>query len=66
MRPLFNSNRYAAVTSTMALVIALGGGTAYAAGLITSKDIKDGGVKRVDIAKGAINSQGCGRNVAEG
>jgi hypothetical protein len=59
MRPLFNSNRYAAepVTSTMALIIALGGGTAYAAGLITSKDIKDGGVKRIDIANGAVNSQ---------
>jgi hypothetical protein len=57
MGPLFNSNRYAAATSTMALIIAFGGGTAYAAGLITSKDIKDGGVKRTDIAKGAVNSQ---------
>lgn len=56
MGPLFNSNRYAVVTSTLALIIALGGGTAYAAGLITSKDIKDGGVKRIDVAKGAINS----------
>jgi hypothetical protein len=54
---LFNSNRYAAVTSTMAFIVALGGGTAYAAGLVTSKDIKDGGVKRIDIADGAVNSQ---------
>jgi hypothetical protein len=37
-------------------MIALGGGTAYAAGLITSADIKNGGVKRVDVANGAINS----------
>ncbi|WP_374455752.1 hypothetical protein [Nocardioides sp.] len=56
MRPLFSSGRYAAVTSTVALVVALGGGTAYAAGLITSKDIKDGGVKRVDLASGAVDS----------
>jgi hypothetical protein len=41
----------------LALTIALGGGTAYAAGLITSKDIKDGGVKRIDIAKGAVDSK---------
>jgi hypothetical protein len=62
MGPLFNSNRYAVVTSTLALVIALGGGTAYAAELITSKDIKDGGVKRADIAKDAVNS----RRIADG
>jgi hypothetical protein len=41
----------------MALIIAVGGGTAYAAGLITSKDIKDRGVKRIDLADGAVNSQ---------
>lgn len=62
MGPLFNSNRYAVVTSTVALVIALGGGTAYAAELITSKDIQDGGVKRADIAKDAVNS----RRIADG
>jgi hypothetical protein len=56
VRRLVNANHYAAVASTLALVIALGGGTAYAAGLITSKDIKDGGIKRVDVANGAINS----------
>ncbi len=62
MRFPVNSNRYSAVTSTLALVIALGGGTAYAAGLVGSKDIKDGGVKRVDIAKGAVDS----KRVADG
>jgi hypothetical protein len=56
MARIFTANRYASVVSTMALVIALGGGTAYAATLITSKDIKNGGVKRVDIHKRAINS----------
>jgi hypothetical protein len=56
VRRQIHADHYAALTSTIALVIALGGGTAYAAGLITSKDIKDGGVKRVDVANGAINS----------
>jgi hypothetical protein len=56
MGRIFTGNRYATVTSTVALVIALSGGTAYAAELITSKGIKDGGVKRVDIASGAVNS----------
>ena len=56
MDRVFSANRYATVTSTLALIIALGSGTAYAAELITSTDIKDGGVKRVDIARGAINS----------
>ena len=56
MSRVFDASRYATVTSTLALIIALGGGTAYAAELISSRDIKDGGVKRVDIAKGAVNS----------
>ena len=56
MGRILSANRYATVTSTFALIIALGGGTAYAAELITSKDIKDGAVKRADIHKGAINS----------
>jgi hypothetical protein len=56
MGPLITGNRYAVVTSTIALVIALSGGTAYAAGLITSSDIANGGVKRADLHKGAVNS----------
>lgn len=60
MRTVFSSGRYAAVTSTVALVVALGGGTAYAAGLITSKDIKNGAVKRVDLASGAVDSSKVG------
>lgn len=56
MRRIFTESRYASVVSTVALVLALGGGTAYAATLVTSKDIKNGGVKRVDIHRGAVNS----------
>lgn len=62
MGALLSSNRYSAVTSTAALVIALGGGAAYATGLVTSQDIKDGEVKRHDVARNAIDS----RRVADG
>ena len=40
---------YANVASTLALVLALGGATAYAAGFITSQDIKDGTIRSVDV-----------------
>jgi hypothetical protein len=62
MGRLLSSSHYSAITSTVALAIALGGGTAYAAQLITSKDIRDGGVKRADIATSAVDS----RKVADG
>ena len=45
---IFSSGRYAVVTSTLALVIALGG-TSYAAVKITGKDIVDGTVATEDI-----------------
>jgi len=45
---LFTQGRYATVASTAALVVALGG-TSYAAGLITSGDIKDGTIQTKDI-----------------
>jgi hypothetical protein len=47
---LFNSGRYAAIASTAALVVALGG-TSYAASQITSNDIKDGTIQTKDLAK---------------
>jgi hypothetical protein len=47
---LFNSGRYAAIASTAALVVALGG-TSYAAAQITSGDIKDGTIATKDLAK---------------
>jgi hypothetical protein len=50
------STTYANVTSTLALVVALGGTSAYAAGKITSTDIKDGTIKAVDLADGAVTS----------
>ena len=49
---------YANVASTLALVLALGGTGAYAAGLakdsVGSKQIKNGAVKAVDVKKDAI------------
>ncbi len=47
---------YANVTATLALVIALGTGSAYAANTIRSGDIVDGQVKRADLAASAVNS----------
>jgi len=53
--------RYANITSTVALVVALvGGGTAVAANLakdsVASRQIKNGTVKAVDIKSGAVGS----------
>jgi hypothetical protein len=47
--------RYANVTATLALVVALGG-SAYAATTIHSKDIANGQVKRVDLHRNAVVS----------
>jgi hypothetical protein len=49
---LFTSGRYAAVASTAALVVALGG-TSYAAVQIGGGDIRDGSVGRADLARSA-------------
>jgi hypothetical protein len=57
---------YANVTSTVALVLALSGGVAYAANTIYSADIVDGQVKRVDIGAGAVNSGKVGDNSLTG
>lgn len=48
---------YADVASTLALVVALGGTSAYAADRIRSGDIVDGQVKRVDLGAGAVTSR---------
>src|SRR3954447_14563716 len=55
MRGIFGNGRYANVTATMALVVALGG-SAYAANTVRSRDIKNGEVKRVDLANDAVTS----------
>ncbi|KAA1415419.1 hypothetical protein F0U44_20720 [Nocardioides humilatus] len=45
---------YANITSTAALVIALGAGGAYAANTISSADIIDGEVKTADLGDGSV------------
>jgi hypothetical protein len=55
MNGIFGNGRYANVTATMALVVALSG-SAYAANTIRSSDIKNGQVKRVDLANNAVTS----------
>lgn len=55
MKQIFGRGRYANVTSTLALVVALSG-TAYAANTIRSGDIVNGQVKRADIANNAVTS----------
>jgi hypothetical protein len=47
---------YANVTSTLALVVALGGTGAYAVNTIGSADIKPGAVKSSDLGKNAVTS----------
>jgi hypothetical protein len=49
------TGRYAAVTSTLALIVALSG-TAYAVNTVRSSDIVDGAVKSIDIGTGAVES----------
>lgn len=51
----FRNGRYANVTATMALVVALGG-TGYAASTVRSKDIKNGDVRWQDLATGSVTS----------
>ena len=46
---LFTQGRYATVASTAALVVALGGTSYAAAGLITGQDIKNGSVTTADV-----------------
>jgi len=56
MRAIFAGTRYANVTSTLALIVALGGTGAYAASKITSADIGRGQVKNANLANGAVTS----------
>lgn len=46
--------KYANITSTAALVVALGTGGAYAANTISSDDIIDGEVKTADLGNAAV------------
>lgn len=56
MRRIFGGSRYANVTSTLALVVALGGTGAYAANTIRSSDIRTGAVSSSDIRNNSIRS----------
>ena len=47
---------YANVTATLALVIALGGGAAYAANTIGSSDIIDESIQSVDLKNGQVRT----------
>lgn len=48
---------YANVTATLALTLALGGTSAYAAGLVTSGDIRNGTVQSLDIKNRTIKQK---------
>ncbi|MDP8909132.1 MAG: hypothetical protein M3N47_08460 [Chloroflexota bacterium] len=56
MRAMFSNGRYANVTATLALVIALSG-TSYAAITVTSKDIRNGTIRGIDVASDTITSK---------
>ena len=56
MRALRNRLTYANVVATLALVIAVAGGTAYAANTVFSEDIVNGEVKGVDIGNNQVRS----------
>ena len=56
MRAIAERLTYANVVATVALVIAVGAGSAYAANTVFSTDIVDGEVKAVDIASEAVRS----------
>jgi hypothetical protein len=53
---LLGSTTFANVCSLLALTVALGTGTAYAANTVRSSDIVNGQVKTVDIKKNAVTS----------
>ena len=57
---------YANVVATLALVIAVGGGAAYAANTVFSGDIVDGEVKTADLAGGAVTSEKVADNNLKG
>ena len=55
---------FANIAAGLALVIALGTGTAYAANTVFSADIVDGEVKTPDIASNAVGTGKIGNNHA--
>lgn len=55
MKRIFRQGRYANVTATLALVVAMSG-TSYAAISVTSKHVKNGSLTGVDIKNNSIRS----------
>ena len=58
MRRIRNRLTYANVVATLALVIAVAGGTAYAANTVFSADIVDGEVKTADVRNDTLSGGG--------
>ena len=56
MRNLSRHLTYANVMSTLAVVLVIGGGVAYAANTVFSSDIVNGEVRRVDIGTNQVRS----------
>lgn len=57
MPRLFRKGRYANVTSTLALVIAIGGTTAYAANTIRSRDVVNNSLTSADIRNNSLTAR---------
>ena len=55
-RPTIRPGSFANVTAILALVVATSGTTAYAATMITSRQIKNGTIKAVDLRNGSVTS----------
>ncbi len=66
MRAIASRLTYANVVATLALVLAVGGGVAYAADTVFSDDIVDGEVKAQDIATNAVRSAKIGAGQVRG
>ncbi len=66
MRGIRDRLTYANVMATLAFVIAVAGGTAYAANTVFSTDIVNGEVKAPDIATGAVNGGKLAANSTNG
>ena len=62
MRAIRRRLSYANVVATLALGIAVAGGTAYAANTVFSSDIVNGEVKSVDIGTGQVRTPDIGAN----
>ncbi len=61
-----HSSKYATITSTLALVVALGGTGAYAAGAIGSAGIKNNSVKSVDLKDRGVATRDLADNAVTG